>query len=101
MRGLEGRAEEVLGTFNAQEVAKTLWAYARMGREPGAGLMPELEERAEELAGTFTAQNVANRLWVLTLGTCDDGEGARGGLDAGAGGAGRGGGGHVHCTERG
>jgi hypothetical protein len=25
------------GTFNTQEVANTLWAYAMMGREPGAG----------------------------------------------------------------
>ena len=34
---LEGRAEALAGTFNAQEVANTLWAYATMGREPGAG----------------------------------------------------------------
>jgi len=35
MRELEGRA----GTFNAQDVANTLWAYATMGRKPGAGVM--------------------------------------------------------------
>ena len=57
---LEGRAEALAGTFNAQEVANTLWAYATMGREPGAGLMRELEGRAEALAGTFNAQGVAN-----------------------------------------
>ena len=46
MRVLEGRAEELeeraeamAGTFNAQNVANTLWAYAKMGREPGSGLM--------------------------------------------------------------
>jgi hypothetical protein len=33
-----GRVEAVAGTFNAQEVANTLWAYATMGREPGQGL---------------------------------------------------------------
>ena len=50
---LEGRAEAVSGTFNAQDMANTLWAYATMGRKPGAGLMRELEGRAEALAGTF------------------------------------------------
>ena len=33
---LEGRAEALAGTFNAQNVANTLWAYATMGREPAA-----------------------------------------------------------------
>jgi hypothetical protein len=28
--GLEGRAEALAGTFNAQNVANTLWAYATM-----------------------------------------------------------------------
>ena len=36
---LEGRAEALAGTFNVQNVANTLWAYATMGREPGAGVM--------------------------------------------------------------
>ena len=40
LRGvLVGRAEAVAGTLNAQNVANTLWAYATMGREPGAGMM--------------------------------------------------------------
>ena len=41
---LEGRAEALACTFNAQHVANTLWAFAKMGREPGAGLMRVLEE---------------------------------------------------------
>jgi hypothetical protein len=63
---LEGRAEAVAGTFNAQEVANTLWAYATMGREPGAGMMRVREGRAEALAvaGTLNAQDVANTLWA-------------------------------------
>jgi len=52
------------GTFNAQNVANTLWAYATMGRKPGAGLMRVLEGRAEAVAGTFNAQNVTNTLWA-------------------------------------
>jgi hypothetical protein len=45
-------------------VANTLWAYAKIGRVPGVGLMRELEGRAEALAGTFNAQDVANTLWA-------------------------------------
>ena len=45
-------------------MANTLWAYATMGREPGAGVTRELEGRAEALAGTFNAQGVANTLWA-------------------------------------
>ena len=45
---LAGRAEALAGTFNAQDVTNTLWAYATMGREgmiatmgrePGAVMM--------------------------------------------------------------
>jgi hypothetical protein len=61
---LERRAEALAGTFNAQHVGSTLWAYATMGREPGAGMMRELEGRAEAVAGTFNAQHVANTLWA-------------------------------------
>jgi hypothetical protein len=61
---LEGRAEALAGTFNAQGVANTLWAYATMGREPGAGVMQGLEGRAEALAGTFNTQDLANKLWA-------------------------------------
>jgi hypothetical protein len=44
MRELEERAAAAAaGTFKAQNVASTLWAYATMRREPGAGVMRELE----------------------------------------------------------
>jgi hypothetical protein len=67
MLELEGRAEALADTFNAQDVANTLWAYTTMGREPGAGVMRGLEGRAEALADTFNAQGVelvANTLWA-------------------------------------
>ena len=51
------------GTFKEQEVANTLWAYVRMGQEPGAGLMRVLEGRSEAVAGTFKKQELANTLW--------------------------------------
>ena len=69
MTGLEGRADALAGTFNAQEVANTLWAYATMGREPGAAVMRVLDGRAEALAGTFNAQEVTKH----AVGVCDDG----------------------------
>ena len=50
---LEGRAEAVAPTMNAQDVANTLWAYATMGRAPSAGLMRGLEGRAEAVAPTM------------------------------------------------
>ena len=46
MRDLEGRAEALTGTFKAQEVANTLWAYAKMGREPGVGMRKAMEGAA-------------------------------------------------------
>ncbi len=64
MKKLGGQAESLAGTFNAQEVANTLWADAKMGWSPGAAVMRELEGRAEALAGTFNAQHVANTLWA-------------------------------------
>ena len=86
---LEERAEALAGTFTAQGVANTLWAYATMGREPGTGVMRVLEGQAEALAGTFNSQEVANTLWAYaTPGQAEgaDAEGLRGGTDACAGG---------------
>jgi hypothetical protein len=56
MRELEGQAEAPAGTFTTQNVANTLWAYATVGREPGAGMLMGLEGRAEALTETFTTQ---------------------------------------------
>ena len=55
------------GTFSAQRVANTLWAYATMGREPGAGVMRVLAGRAEALAGTLNAQDLSNTLWAACV----------------------------------
>ena len=68
------------GTFKAQEVTNTLWAYATIGREPGAAVMKELEGRAEAVAGTFNAQNVANTLWAYATMGREPGAGLMWGL---------------------
>ena len=79
---LEGRAEALAaGTFNAQDVANTLWACATMGRKRGAGVMRELEGRTEALAGTFNAQDVANTLWAYATMGREPGEGVMRGLE--------------------
>ena len=87
---LEGRAEALAGTFNAPDVANTLWAYATMGRELGAGVMWVLEGQAEALAGTFNTQDVANTLWAYATMRREP-----------AGGAGGGGGVHVQRAGHG
>ena len=48
---LELQIERVVSKYNAQNVANTVWAYARMGREPGEGVMGMLEGRMGEVAG--------------------------------------------------
>ena len=67
--------------MNAQDVANTLWAYATMGREPGAGVMRGLEGRAEAVAGTFNAQDVANTLWAYATMGREPGAGVMRGLE--------------------
>jgi hypothetical protein len=77
---LEQQAEALAGSFNAQEVANTLWAYATMRREPGAGAMRELGGLAEELAGSFNAQGVADTLWAYATMGREPGAGVMRGL---------------------
>jgi hypothetical protein len=64
LEALEQQTFAMTGRFNAQNVANTVWAYATMGRQPGADLLMVLEGRAEAIAGMFNAQNVANTLWA-------------------------------------
>ena len=64
LAALERQAEAVTGSFNAQELANTMWASATMGRAPGAGVVRGLEVRAQAAAPTMKAQNVANTLWA-------------------------------------
>jgi hypothetical protein len=67
---LERRAEAISGEFNSQNVANTLWAYAKMGTKPGERMVGQLERRAEAISGEFNSQEVANTLWAYaTMGT--------------------------------
>ena len=86
MRGLERRAEALAGTFNEQDLANALWAYATMGAGGAGGGAGGHVQRAGR--------------GKHAVGVCDDGAGARGRGDAGAGGAGGGAGGHVQRSGR-
>jgi len=61
---LESRAAAVAGVFNPQHIANTLWAYATLGIQPGAGLVACLERRAAAVVGEFNPQDIANTLWA-------------------------------------
>ena len=50
--------------MNAQNVANTLWAYATMGREPGAVLRCSLEERILQVVADLTSQGIADTQWA-------------------------------------
>jgi hypothetical protein len=65
MGQLERRAEAISGEFNSQNVANTLWAFARMGRKPGERMMGQLEQRAEAISGEFNSQEIASTLWAF------------------------------------
>jgi hypothetical protein len=53
-----------MGTFNAQELANTAWAFAAAGvRAPG--LFAALAAPAEQRISTFNAQNHANTAWAF------------------------------------
>ena len=67
MQALEAQAEANAASFNAQNVANTLWAYATMSRKPGERLMNALEERAQAVAASFTTQEVSNTLWAYAV----------------------------------
>ncbi len=63
---LEGQAVAVVGTFSAQGVTNTLWAFATMGREPGARLRCSLEERIQMVSTDLWSQDIINIRWAYS-----------------------------------
>ena len=55
------------GSFNPQEVANTLWAFATLGISPSASLLAALSFVADKSAGSFNPQDVANTLWAKAV----------------------------------
>jgi hypothetical protein len=62
-------------------VANTLWAYAKMGREPGERVMMLLEGRVGEVVREYNAQDVANTLWAYATMGREPGERVMGMLE--------------------
>jgi hypothetical protein len=58
-------AERRLHDFNAQALANTLWAFAKLFHTPPGGLLPALCEQAAARLPDANAQNIANSLWAL------------------------------------
>ena len=50
--------------YALQVWANPLWAYERMGREPGGGVRRGRGGGAEAVVSTFNAQDAANTLWA-------------------------------------
>ena len=64
---LEERAEVVAGTFNAQDVANTLCAYATNGAGALGGGDAGAGGAGGGVGGHVPAQNVANTLWAYAM----------------------------------
>ena len=57
-------AERRVGDFNAQNLANTAWAFAKLG-QLDAQLFTALAREAERRVGDFNAQNLANMAWAF------------------------------------
>ena len=62
--------------YNAQDVANTLWAYAKMGSAQAKRVMGLLEERVGEVAREYKAQGA--KRGEHAVGVREDGKGDRG-----------------------
>jgi hypothetical protein len=58
------RAIATQNKFKPREIAKLMWAYAKLGQEPGAELAGAMSRRAVSTAGEFNPQEVANLMWA-------------------------------------
>ena len=54
-----------MSEFNAQDLAKTAWAFATAGRSDAA-LFGALAQAAAEKLSEFNAQELANTAWAFT-----------------------------------
>ena len=58
----------VVGSFEPQDIANTLWALATAGVQMPASLVESLSKRAESTARDFNPQAIANTLWASDVG---------------------------------
>ena len=66
---LTGAVDDLLLSFEPQNLANALWAWATLGHDPGAALLGRVGEAVERQLGAFKPQELANALWAwATLG---------------------------------
>ena len=58
-------AKQHLDQFNAQDLANTAWAFAKVGQQDGQ-LFKALAKMAKRRLDQFNAQELANMAWALT-----------------------------------
>lgn len=61
---IEEQALLLMGRFNAQELSNTLWAYAKLGIQPGGQLLQRFEANCTQQMQYFNVQGVANTAWA-------------------------------------
>jgi hypothetical protein len=91
LEALVSHAMRLAASFNAQDVANTIWALAKLTTDNGSGaavldaaaidggldgVLAALVSQVSRLAASFNAQNVANTIWALAKLTTDNGSGA-------------------------
>ena len=64
MKAVERRVREILGEFDAQGLANTVWAFAKLEMKEEA-LMKAVARRALEILEEFNAQNLATMVWAF------------------------------------
>ena len=53
--------------MNMQAVSNSLWAYAKLGYNPGSRLLDVTSHRAAGMLHQYTSQEIGNILWALAI----------------------------------
>ncbi|GFH12317.1 uncharacterized protein HaLaN_07974 [Haematococcus lacustris] len=65
LQSMQWRIEQVGSEFMPQEVSCTMWALARLGASPSAGLLVEFFAATDRRLSSFKPQELSNMIWAL------------------------------------
>ncbi|KAJ9519615.1 hypothetical protein QJQ45_013371 [Haematococcus lacustris] len=65
LQSMQWRMEQVGSEFMPQEVSCTMWALARLGASPSAGLLVEFFAATDRRLSSFKPQELSNMIWAL------------------------------------
>jgi len=65
VRALEERLEATLSDFKPQDIATSVWAFAKMRSKPGQRVLHAIETRVVATAREFNSQDVAQTMWAF------------------------------------